>query len=513
MNYNSAFLRGDDLVQILRELDADAKNGSEIAKALLVQDELKKAQAVGNDSLSKALTAGTDVTAFGSGAVTNPTGAALKIESLSDLFVLALMEQKHLAFYQSLKKVPETNNVTHINTQTDRGPGLNGGWLDETGLPAARDFTLARRAVTMGIRGVRGTVGLIASNIATAPGIGSVQSKLLQENIMLLSQEIERGCFFSRAVEAPGLASDGLLAQMESQAPGNIIDFRNRGFTIENINDSLLQAYRLYAEDLNELWLPPALRSDMVKAHFGALRGPLGEGVALTLGISVKEIALPLGSTLQLYNSHFLGYSGQRGSNTDYFRAPLAAVGDATLRPPTPVFVSIASPAAGASQFVAGTGDHDAGDYNYWVVAFNPYGASAPLAVATHTVAAGDGVDITWAAGAGPAATHYKVYRARRGVSTLADAWEIATVAGTSVTFQDLNAVLPGTYYCFGLDRSMGRIDYAHLGPEMMNIPLGRISVAEQHAQVHIGTLRVNDPFRQIVFKNVERTPGFLGDR
>lgn len=521
--FDNGALSGQQAREILMLLDADANGGSTVIKSLYTQEEnVRKARASGmsEEEIAKSITAGTDVTAFGSGAVANPTGAALKVESLSDLFVLALMEQKHLAFYQSLKKVAEVNNVTHINQQTSRGVRLNGGWISETGLPSSRDFEMQRIALTMGIRGVRGVVGLIANNIATAPGIGAVQSKLLSENIMLLSQEIERGCFFSRALEAPGLANDGILAQMEARAPGNIIDFRARAFTLENINDSLLQSYRLFAEDLNELWLPPVLRSDMVKAHFGALRAPLGEASALSLGISIKEIALPLGSTLQLNNSHFLGHSGVRDGSTDYFRAPTAAFGDSTLRPGS-VGALAGAPAGAGSAFAAGTGDHDAGNYEYWVVAFNNDGAGTPVASGTVAVAAGNTVTLTWAAPAGPSVSHYRIYRSRRGgtvaalgaAPALALAWEIGMVGGSTLTFADANATLPGAYYVFGLDRSMGRIDYAHLGPEMMNIPLGRISVAEQAAQVHIGTIRVNDPFRQLILKNVERTAGFLGDR
>lgn len=243
----------------------------------------------------------------------------------------------------------------------------------------------------------------------------------------------------------------------------------------------------------------PAVKSDF-DAHLESnYRVNLDANVPnTTLGALVKGIrynALSGGSGMLDLEPHiFLD---------EALRAPRVAYAPDGVSGQSPASASAAKSAVTNPKF----GASHAGAYYYCVEAAGAGFCSSPAVTGAVTVAAGDKVTLTINQSAGGAETYYNIYRSKlAGSSTPADMRFIGRVvkAGATTTFDDFNAVIPGTSNILLLTtgKEADALRWLQMIPPA-KIPMAMTSLAYKFACLYIAALRVTLPKKHGMITNV----------
>lgn len=452
------------------------------------------------DDLNKALTAGQDRDPPGS--VVAGDGFALRVESLERTLKNTTFKMDHIRFWKNIPKLAAYNTVEEFNQIQSYGENADAGWIDEGDLPEEDDSSYERKFSVVKYLGTTRRVTHVMSMVR--PAHGNVIAQETINGTMHLLRILERALFYGRS-DLSALQFDGFEKLLQDEAPAaNIIDLRGKPLSEDVLTDGALtiQDAPNYGTPTH-LYLNPKVKADLVKTFFPKERYDLFQKTSDgMIGLDIKGFTSPAGD-VRFEPDVFITDGG----------APTAAVGDAAKRPSAfTVSTAPTTPADAASQFEA----DDAGDYFYKIQAVNRYGRSAavdlvagPTAV---TVAAGDKVTF----GVTPGAVlpdYWEVYRTKVDGAAGSERLILRlphTTAAAEETLEDFNARLPGTTSAFLFQQNLENMSFKQLAP-MVKIPLATIDSSIRWMQLIYGVPTLYTPGKNVLYINVGRSAGYVG--
>jgi len=462
---------------------------------------MTSAQAV--DDLNKALTAGTQ----------NPPtsgGNVLRVESLEATLRVVTFTLGHIQFWKMLPKLPAFSTVEEYNRLLDYGAD-SGAFTNEGDLPETQDSTYERKTALVKFLGTTREVSHPMTLVR--PAHGNVIGLETQNGAIWLLERLERALFMGRA-DMVSQEIDGLAKQIMDGV--NILNPNTDLYDATNILRAGAETViidkrgeRLLENDLEtgsnfivqnygtptDLMLAPQAMSDISKQFYPRERVNLPFPVEGKVGLAIKSFESNAGP-ISFKPDIFL----RSGRNNGAKGIPAAAT--STKAPSAPT-ISAGTPGSDAKSMFQGapfTGVHQ-----YYVTAVNRFGESAPSAVASPTLAAGQAVAITITDGGGAnPATAYKVYRTVNGGDAAATAKIMTTVArsGGGATFTDHNWWIPATSMSFMVQNNLQNYSVRQLAP-MMKIPLATVAASIRWMQLLYLTYLLYTPRKNVLYINV----------
>lgn len=452
------------------------------------------------DQLQKALVAGADRDPPGS--VVSGDGFALRTESLERTLKNVTFKAEHIRLFKDIAKAAAYNTVEEYNVVHEYGDNPDSGWIEEGALPNEDDSTYERKVAKVKYLGTVRKVSHVMSLVR--PAHGNVIAQQTIEGTLHLLRILERALFFGDS-SLSDLQFDGFEKLITDNAPAaNIIDLRGRPLSEDMLIDGALtiQDAPNYGTP-TDLYSTPKVKADLVKTFFPKERYDLmGKDANGMVGLDIRGFDSPAGP-VSFQPDVFI---------TDGGAAPSSAKGDATKRPASPtISTGATTPVEATALFTA----DDAGDYYYKIVAVNQYGQSTSVAVGggAITVAAGDKVTFGVTPGSAIAVDYYKLYRTKvdgaSGTERLI--LRIPNTAGAGeLTVNDLNESLPYTTSAFLFQQNGENMALKQLAP-MVKIPLATIDTSIRWAQLIYCVPMLYTPGKNVLFKNVGRAEGYVG--
>lgn len=448
--------------------------------------------------LNKALTAGQEINPPGS--VTAGDGFALRVESLEKTLRVLTYRMEHIRLWKMVSKIAATNTVEEHNVLIDYGQNPDAGFIAEGDLPESDDSSYERRHTVIRFLGTTRKVTHVMSLVK--PAHGNVIAQETVNGTMHLLRIVERALFYGDN-SLSNLQFDGYFKLMDDGAPAaNIIDLRGAPLSEDILNDAALTISDApnYGRG-TDLFANPKVLADLVKTFFPKERTMPGGIQGGMVGLDIKG---------------FTSMSGDVKFQPDVFitdgGAPTVAVGDAAKRPGTPtISTAVTTPVNAASQF----GDDDAGDYFMAIQACNRYGRSAEVDVdaGAITVAAGDDIRFGVTPGGSTTVEWYEVFRTKKGGAdgTERQILRVPNTAGAGEeTIIDLNAKIPGTSEAILFQGNIENMSIKQLAP-MIKIPLATIDSSIRWMQLIYLAAELYSPQKNVVFKNIGRASGYVG--
>lgn len=455
--------------------------------------------------LNKALVAGADRDPPSS--IVAGDGFALRVESLERTLKNTSFRAEHVRLWRAIPKKPAYNTVEEYNQIQSYGSLNTGAFIGEGALPSETDATYERKFSIVKFMGTTRRVGHVMTLVK--PAHGNVIAQETVAGTLYLLQQIEQNLFYGDSSLDP-VQWDGYEKLIADGAGAtNIIDLRGQPLTEDRLIDASLTIMDAPNYGLpTHLHMNPKVKADLVKTFFPKMRYDLGALANGKIGGDIGYFISPAGD-VKLESNVFISDGGG---------VPSAASGDASARPGTPsVSVAAAAGANASSMF----GSADAGLYFYHAVAVNRFGTSAPLAVngSALTVAAGDRVTFTLQPGAGPLPAYYLIYRTAPGgaQSSARLILKVSNQTGTppqpsgaALQIIDVNARLPGCSTAFMFQQNVENMAFAQLAP-MIKIPLSTVDPSIRWMQLLYGVPQLFTPRHNVIFRNVGRSPDFVG--
>lgn len=451
------------------------------------------------EELNKALMAGNSVNDPG---VTPGEGFALRTESLERTLKNQTFMAEHIRFWKQITKIPAYNTVEEYNELQQYGTG-SGGFVAEGETPSEDDSTYARKTVQIKFMG---TTRKVSHPMALVrPAHGDVIAQETITGTMFLLGLVERALFEADS-SLSELQFDGLRKQIEDRSPStNVVDLRGR-----TLDEDVLMDIALRVSDAPNYGIPtdfhlnPRAHADLCKQLFPKSRWDTFQADKNgNIGIDVAGWRSPAGP-VKFQPNTFVDDGG----------APQSAAGpvNATKNPGAPsISTGATTPVDGDSKF----GASDAGSYYYWIVAYNDFGWSAPVAVDAGALApaAGDSVTFGVTPAGGNATKWYQLYRTKIGASGIGNARLIARIPNTEgsgeLTVTDLNAKLPYTTEGYLIQQNLNCLSWKQLAP-FVKIPLSTDSPSYRWMQLLYGALTLYAPKKVLLVKNIGRTEGAI---
>lgn len=454
------------------------------------------------DDLNKALNVGQDRDPPGS--IVAGDGFAMRVESLESTMRNLTFRMEHLTFFKRLSKIPEFNTVAEYNVLHSYGENEDDGWIDEGDLPEEDSSTYERKHAFVKYLGTTRSVSHVASVIK--PAHGALIGQETVNGTMKLLRVLEKALFKADS-SLSALQFDGYEKQLLDGAPAdNIIDMRGKPLTEDVLIDAALTVSDAPNYGLpTDLYCAPKVKADLLKQFFPKERYDLltkrADGM---IGLDIAGFVSPAGP-VKFQQNVFI---------TDGGGVPSGAVGDAAKIPGTPtVSTAPTTPVDGASEFAA----EDAGDYFYSIVAVNRYGHSAPVDLVAGptavTVAAGDKVTFGITPAGAQTVLYYRVYRTKVGGAAGTERLILRVPNGAGAgeqIFNDYNSSLPGTTSAYLFQMNRDNMAWKQLAP-MVRIPLATIDTSIRWAQVCYGVPVLYSPQKNVLFRNIGRSLGYVG--
>jgi len=337
------------------------------------------------------------------------------------------------------------------------------------------------------------------------PAHGNAIAQETINGTMHLLRILERSLFYGRS-DLSALQFDGFEKLLLDNCPaGNIIDMRGKPLSEDILTDGALtvQDAPNYGTPTH-LYTAPKVKSDLVKQFFPKERYDLFQKTSDgMIGLDIKGFTSAAGD-VRFEPDVFITDGG----------APTAAIGDPAKRPATPtVSTAATTPADAASKFEA----DDDGDYYYVIQAVNRFGRSVgvPLVAGPTAVAVAAGDKVTWGMtpGGGAAVEYYEIYRSKKDGATGTERLILRVPNGAGVGEQilnDLNDRLPGTTSAFMFQQNLENMSFKQLAP-LVKIPLATIDSSIRWMQLIYGVPTLYTPGKNVLYINVGRAAGFVG--
>jgi hypothetical protein len=440
------------------------------------------------EELNKALGTGQDGEAYGNGAYNDMS--ALRPQSLEGTLKIVTAGEQHIKFWKTIGKKQAFNTVEEFNVLDSFG-GDSSPFFMEGGLPNEEDSNYIRQSQMVKFLGTTRVVTHPATLVRNT--VGDIVARESQNGTLWLLQQLERMLYFADSSVDP-LAFDGVIKQITDFVKGkpyetqHIIDMRGETLDENTLEDVATIVADNYGNANLDLHITNQAHKDFSKLLYARQRIAMPSTDGMTLGAPVRGYSANT-ANINFVNNIFLKPQG----------APKAQSQKGA--PGIPTFP--------ASQLVAvadTTAKHTASTYFYFVSAKNSAGESAPVALGSVAVTAGQRVDILInRVTSDPVAKSYKVYRGVTSDPTKAlFAFEVADAkAGATQTIADRNFDIPGTDTAVLIDNdSENVLTFKQLAP-LMKLPLARISASERFMILLYGMVQVYNPRRCVVIKNI----------
>jgi hypothetical protein len=451
--------------------------------------------------LKKALAAGQDI---GPIAAAAGVGFPLRVESLERTLKNTTYRMEHVRYWRAIPKGPAFNTVEEFNQIRDYGNLALNSFITEGALPEESDSTYSREFSIVKFMGITRRVTHVMSLVK--PAHGNVIAQETIAGTMKLLRDMERNLWFARS-DLDAVQFDGMEKLIEAGALAeNIIDLRGAPLSEDVLIDAALtiQDAPNYGTPTH-VYMNPKVKADLAKTFFPKSRYDLFSKTDTGLvGLDIRGFTSPAGDVMFEPDVFITDGDGDEGG------LPTAAVGNVLKRPSTPTVTTALATAALSSSFTAS----DLGTYNWQVVAVNAFGQSAPVNVGSIAVStAGHGVTFGITPGAGTLPTYYRVFRTVVGGAAGSER-HIARVAASGnpgeTTITDLNANLPGTTKAFMIQQNEDNVKWKQLAP-MIKVSLATIDTSIRWMQLIYGVIQLYTPRRNVVFKNIGRSTGYVG--
>jgi hypothetical protein len=451
--------------------------------------------------LFKALEAGHDTASGGS----DPSGYALRPESLEDAFHLQTYREEHAKLWRHIPKLKGFSTVEEYNRLDDYGDQHINPFAPEGELPPAEDSRWSRQLELMKFMGSTRVVSDVLRTVRTAHG--DPVANEIRNGFTWIMRQINLSLYFADTDFNP-TEFNGLWKQLNAGTSGsNIVDVRdttNPGIgghlTSDIIDDAAEQVYGLggYGQ-LSELFYSTKAHKNFARQILGATGANVRFEPAPNAGGLVDA-----GFSMERFTSNF----GKIGLKPDVFLNPVEiteatltgsfAKGDASLRPGTPSFgAPTITPADG------GNWGTSTGNYRYTMVAVNEYGNSAAPASQVAAVAtAADSVtlSITWGAGGTP--TGFVIYRSALAGTTFFEVARIDAGSPSPTSYKDVNTYIAGTSKAMAFTMNQDVLSFKQLLP-MTKVPLAKIDLRKRFALILWGAPVLYSPYKAIGFRNI----------
>lgn len=445
--------------------------------------------------LNKALTAGSDINS--PGAIPG-NGFAARIESLEDGLKVLTYKAEHIKFWKMVPKSAAFNTVEEHNELQSYGSG-NGGFLDEIDMPEEDDATYQRRYNRVKFMGVTRRVSHVATLVKSA--IGNMIAAQTESGTLDLMAILERALHYADS-DLSSFQFDGLEKQIRTG--GNIIDMRGRPIDEEVLRDGCETV-----SDEPNYGIPTHFMAntkvigDFVKGFFPKGRYTVGDGPrGGRVGMDISKYEATTGD-VQLVRNTFINDGGS---------LPLAAAGDPARRPGTPVITTGATTPVDALGLF---GAADAGNYRYKIVAMNDRGRSVAVDVGgAIAVAAGDKLTFGVTPSPNTVTKWYALYRTVVGGASGSERLIKripAAAGGAELIINDFNYDLPQCSNGFLIQMNADVMAWKQLAP-FMKMPLGQLDNSIRWMQLIYGMLVVYQPKKCVLFKNIGRAEGYVGN-
>lgn len=460
-----------------------------IEQGILTPDEV--------ENLQKAISAG-----YGyAGKPTDLTyGGVIQTESLETTLKSVTFDMKNLKMWPAISMDKATNLFEQYNRLTSYGSD-SAPYLAEGGAPQEEDSSYIRDGQRIVFFGTRRKVSHQMTLIKTV--IGDVVAQQAKEGTMHLLKNVERELYWGQAhfanalgahtgensaIPSDSIAMSGLLQQLlkgDADEQHRSGDFEGYGSFESIIRD--LDGQVITQDDVEELavvllenfgspseiHIEPLALSSFVRQFYPQFRSAPGLSNQ-TVGYDVSKVTTTAGS-MDLKPNLFLrprGKAREKAVNANCPTQPAAFTG-----------------ADGGT----GTGNLEAGIYQYRITEVSDFGESAPrnITTAVTVVAAGSSAVLTMPT---PQAgtKYFKVYRSSAGGS-VASAQFIGNYRVGLGAYVDADAKRPGLGEAFMLDMSAECMRFKQLAP-MSKINFAIVTTALEFAIVLYGALFVYTP-------------------
>jgi hypothetical protein len=456
------------------------------------------------DLLNKALAPG-----YGYGGAPSAFAgmAPLMVESLEASLKSTTWQMRNLVLWPSIPVDKAFNTVEEYARVTAYG-GNGSPYFVDGGSPREEDANYNRETQNIRYFGTRRRVSHAAMLVKVA--FGDAVAREINNGNMWLLQNIERelylgNAFYSNAGAFDGnpgaipqatLAINGLdqqIRQGDTDSKVQAIAFDGFGGALSVVRD---QADQILSEEdmeegavsiLNNFGVPVALHVDP-KTLSDFSRSFYPKERVNQMGVSEGRAGFVLKS--------FVSSAGEFALAPNVFLRPKAeskGSADNSLVPATPAAPTAAAAGAATGSLVAGT-------YLYAIAAVNEHGESLMGATVSQAAAALDKITLTITNVSG--ARSYAAYRTEPGGTSLKFIGYVAAAAGTSTSFVDTGAKLPGRAQAFMLYLDPEALTFKQLAP-LSKINLATVSASFEWLQVLYGTLIVFTPRKHFIYQNI----------
>lgn len=452
--------------------------------------------------LLKSLTAGHD--AAGGGA--DPSGFALRPESLEASLAVQTYKDKHVKFWKKISKKPAYSTVEEYNRLVSYGSESLSAFMGESALPVADDASYLRKNVLIKYMG---TLRAVSHQMGLVRNVdGDRVAAETRNGTMWLMRQIEKALFFGSS-SLVDTQFDGIRKLLEDAITageadaGNIIDKRtsgDAGLGGELAQDDLDEVAELihtgpnYGE-ISDIYYGTGVHRRLGQNLLGSSQNRLNvdnhQGGPIKPGFSFSAVSTLFGDVNVEPDVFLQPDAYTEAQLTDAAFAKTSSEGTA------PGVVSLGLAEAGTdASFGSQTGV-----YKYIVVAVNQYGNSVGNAAASQTLTGGTKhIAVTITKGTGTP-SGYVVYRTLPGGATY---YEVARIAytGSPQVWNDINANIAGTGVAFALEFTEEVICWKQLAP-FTRIPLAQINLSSRWVQVLYGAPELRIPRRVVMWKNL----------
>jgi hypothetical protein len=453
--------------------------------------------------LQKALTAG-----YGTDVASLSGGGALRVQSLDMTLQATIQENKHFRLFNKLSEMKATATVDEWTEMSGVGGFPGGSTNSETGVINTVTGQYNRRVGQVKYLMTQRQVSYI---VTLQNAIVAAQKEEYIAGALQLLTDAEYLLFEGDSSVVP-TEFDGIYAQINAGIaagqvdPGNIIDVQGNALNDQTYVTLASRQIRQAGNfgQATDIYFNTQVQSDFdnnLNPAFRVALTDVGKG-GLEVGAPVVGIRTS-GGNIMTQEDVFI--------RDDTSKAPFQLLYPSFVQTIAPASVTVATASNASSRFTTTNGA--TGNYYWGVAGVNMAGQSVVTWTSQTAISSGQAATLTITQSASATETGYVIYRSRvngtGGAGNEADIREMLRIprntGGSTTTYVDLNADLPGASKAFVLNLSPGMtaITWRKLkGMFKFDLyPSNQMIVP--WAQAMFGYLRISKRRHHVVIKNI----------
>jgi hypothetical protein len=428
----------------------------------------------------------------------------MALQNMDNVMTSILFTKQHLKFFRKLPRKASTNLVWEWTRRLGYGGGRRLPGFSEGGVPKGGTSRYERNSAQIRFHGE--LCGVTHPLMRATELGGFALDAVAEENkngALRLMQQLETAIYFGdeNILSASGqpVNYNGILKQVQASpyASQQIRDMQGMPILPEHLEDAARQLYEVaYVQDISsiETLASPSIITDFSKIRFGIDRRAVETGA-----INPTRTGIPFEGHQS--NFGFIPMEPHIFLQRTIGDRPITSgqpgfVGADPNAPATPATVTAAAANNAASTLPGGVTQY------YTVSSMSDDGESLPaLAICNATPTAGQQITLTITNVSG--ATAYRVYRGKASDGSDAK-WiaDVPMVTGSTFTFVDTNAKMPGTGTMVMWMNDDETIALPQFLP-LLRWPIAITTTTVQWFLLLYHTLVVKAPERIIIFTNV----------